>query len=276
MPFLTSISSNTMSASCAPPQAVVTIARSSRRGGAKMPGVSISTSCASPTTATPRTTARVVCTLRETIETFEPTSALVSVDLPAFGVPIRATKPQRRFSSRDAGMSLLSIRVDAYAGEHRGGGGLLGRTLRAADALGGRALGDIHGDAEFRIVVRALALDLPVAGRRQPAPLRPFLQHRLRIAQRPCRRHHPVVPQPLDQRGGGRGAAVDEHRADQRLAYIGKRCGAPPAPRAGFRAAKSQRRAQVDRARHVRTALAAHQIGEAARKFALVPLREGA
>ena len=98
-PFLASISSATMSASCAPPQAVVTIARSSRRRGAKMPGVSIRTSCASPTIATPRTMARVVCTLRETMETLEPTSALVSVDLPAFGAPISAMKPQRRSSS---------------------------------------------------------------------------------------------------------------------------------------------------------------------------------
>ena len=39
--------------------------------------------------------ARVVCTLGVTIEILVPTSALSSVDLPAFGAPISATKPQR-------------------------------------------------------------------------------------------------------------------------------------------------------------------------------------
>ena len=39
--------------------------------------------------------ARVVCTLCETIVTLVPTSALISVDLPTLGAPISATKPQR-------------------------------------------------------------------------------------------------------------------------------------------------------------------------------------
>ena len=43
----------------------------------------------------PRTGPRVVCALWVTIETLAPTSALVSVDLPLFGAPISATKPQR-------------------------------------------------------------------------------------------------------------------------------------------------------------------------------------
>ena len=43
----------------------------------------------------PRTSARVVCTLCVTIDTFEPTSALSSVDLPALGAPISATNPAR-------------------------------------------------------------------------------------------------------------------------------------------------------------------------------------
>ena len=82
------------SASLAPPQAVVTIAVSSRRFGLKMPGVSTNTICASSCVAMPRTMARVVCTLCVTIETFAPTSRLTSVDLPAFGAPISATKPE--------------------------------------------------------------------------------------------------------------------------------------------------------------------------------------
>ena len=47
--------------------------------------------------AMPRTGTRVVCALWVTIETLAPTSALTSVDLPAFGAPIMATKPQRVF-----------------------------------------------------------------------------------------------------------------------------------------------------------------------------------
>ncbi len=45
--------------------------------------------------AMPRTIERVVCTLWLTMETLVPTSRLTSVDLPALGAPIRATKPQR-------------------------------------------------------------------------------------------------------------------------------------------------------------------------------------
>ena len=71
------------------------MARSSRRLGEKMPGVSTKMSCALPSMAMPRISARVVCTLRETMVTLAPTSALSSVDLPALGAPISATKPQR-------------------------------------------------------------------------------------------------------------------------------------------------------------------------------------
>ena len=48
-----------------------------------------------PWSSTPRTVERVVCALRVTIETFSPTSALMRVDFPALGAPMRATKPQR-------------------------------------------------------------------------------------------------------------------------------------------------------------------------------------
>ena len=85
------------SASCAPLQAVDHGAVEPPRG-AKMPGVSTKISCATPFTAMPRMSARVVCTLCETIVTLEPTSVLSRVDLPALGAPIRATKPQRVLS----------------------------------------------------------------------------------------------------------------------------------------------------------------------------------
>ena len=45
--------------------------------------------------AMPITRMRVVCTLGETMLTFEPTSALTRVDLPALGAPTMATKPAR-------------------------------------------------------------------------------------------------------------------------------------------------------------------------------------
>ncbi len=90
-----SISSASASASPAAPQAEASMARSSRRLGANRPGVSTKMICVAPSTMMPRTAVRVVCALRETMETFEPTSALSSVDLPAFGAPMSATKPHR-------------------------------------------------------------------------------------------------------------------------------------------------------------------------------------
>ena len=59
------------------------------------PGVSTSTSCASGRCTIPRTECRVVCGRLEVIATFVPTSALVRVDLPAFGRPTKHAKPER-------------------------------------------------------------------------------------------------------------------------------------------------------------------------------------
>jgi hypothetical protein len=94
-PARASTSSRARSASCAPPQAAATIARSSRRRGWKMPGVSTSTIWLPPRITTARMRKRVVCGLGETIVTLVPASALTSVDLPAFGAPTTATSPQR-------------------------------------------------------------------------------------------------------------------------------------------------------------------------------------
>ena len=74
------------------------MARSSRRRGVKMPGVSTRTIWASPSMAMPRTGNRVVCTFWVTMETLDPVSRLTSVDLPAFGAPMMAAKPARWFS----------------------------------------------------------------------------------------------------------------------------------------------------------------------------------
>src|SRR5258708_33831019 len=180
------------SASWAPLHATATMARSSRRRGAKMPGVSTKISWAAPSIAMPRMTARVVCTLGVTIVTLLPTIALTMVDFPTLGAPMIATKPQPcapvacgaslEVASISTGCFHLDARLapsfdallDALASQHGSGGGLFGGALRAPHALRGRELREIHGDQEFRVVVRAGAGDLAIGGRRQSTRLRPF------------------------------------------------------------------------------------------------------
>ena len=108
----------------APPQAASTMARSRRFLGANTPGVSTKTSWLSPSLAMPRSGTRVVCTLCETIDTLAPTSALTSVDLPALGAPMMATKPQRWASGVGCMASLVRRHScnrlrDAFALEQR-------------------------------------------------------------------------------------------------------------------------------------------------------------
>ena len=108
----------------------------------------------------------------------------------------------------------------------------------------GSELRHIDGDAEIRIVVRAGALHLAVDRRRQAAPLRPFLQHGFRIAQRMLRFEHALLPQPLDHCRRRRIAAIDEHRADQapRTHRQGSRCAAVrPRSAPNCRAARPRR-----------------------------------
>ena len=63
--------------------------------GAWMPGVSRKTICASSFVITPMMRLRVVCARGETMATFSPTSAFISVDLPTFGRPRITTNPER-------------------------------------------------------------------------------------------------------------------------------------------------------------------------------------
>src|SRR3974390_206141 len=163
IPLRASISTPTRSASCAPLQAVVTMARSSRRFGAKMPGVSTKISCALPSNAMPRIIARVVCTLCETIVTLEPTRALSKVDLPALGAPIRATNPQRVSIAPASAIKLVHRDADAW--EHGGGGGLLGGAFGGAEPLGRRAIGQHYRDAELRVLMRSGARKFAIGGR---------------------------------------------------------------------------------------------------------------
>ena len=68
-------------------------ARSARRAGAGRPAGRRARAATSSRVATPRIARRVVCGLSETIATLRPTIALTSVDLPTFGRPASATKP---------------------------------------------------------------------------------------------------------------------------------------------------------------------------------------
>src|SRR5579864_7426270 len=222
-PARASISTQTRSASWAPLQAVDTIARSSLRLGSKIPGVSTRMICALPSTTMPRISARVVCTLRETIVTLEPTSALTSVDLPTLGAPIRATKPHAVAAGAvpSCGASVIAA-ADALARDHRGRCCLLRRALAAADTFGRRQSRQFDFDAELRIMMRAGPLDFAIDRGRQALSLRPLLQCRLGIAQRPPQDAHPFRPVALDKLRGRLVPAVEEHRADHRLTDIAK------------------------------------------------------
>src|SRR4029450_7768601 len=98
----------------------------------------------------PRIKARVVCTLRETMVTLDPTSALTSVDLPTLGAPISATKPQRVAAGGATspsispsmscwsfwGSAIIVAATDAFTFYHDGGRDLFGCALAAADTFG--------------------------------------------------------------------------------------------------------------------------------------------
>ena len=67
------------------------------------PGVSTKTNCAAPTVRMPVIRCRVVCALLEVMLIFCPTSALSRVDLPTFGLPTMAIRPQRWPAATPAG-----------------------------------------------------------------------------------------------------------------------------------------------------------------------------
>src|SRR5689334_1512598 len=163
----------------------------------------------------PRISARVVCTLRETMVTLEPTSALTSVDLPTLGAPIRATKPQRvSLDEPGTGSTVIAAAANAFAFDHHRSRNLFGGALGAADAFGGGKPGQVDGDAELGVVMRPGALDLAIDRRRQSLALRPLLQHGLGITQRSARFAHALQPVALDELRRRRIAAVEIDRPD--------------------------------------------------------------
>src|SRR5262249_29458702 len=72
---------------------------------------------------------------------------------------------------------------------------------------------------------------------------------------------------------GGGIAGIDEHRPDQRLADVGEDRGAAAAAGMDLGGAEANRVPERDRARHVGAGFLAHEVGETARKLALVGLR---
>src|SRR3990172_6454301 len=144
-----------------------------------MPGVSTRMTWLLPMSAMPRTGPRVVCALWVTMETLAPTSALVSVDLPLFGAPITATKPQRVSSLRVS--AILGRLPHPFAKQHGKRRRLLGFALIGPlSALGRNAL-DLNFGGEARRMIGAFARHFEIARQRQAPSLRPFLEQGLRI-----------------------------------------------------------------------------------------------
>ena len=74
--------------------ALFIITSPSRVRGVCRPGVSRKTTCQSSPVSTPMIRFLVVCGLLLTMATFSPIIAFISVDLPTFGRPVIAAKPE--------------------------------------------------------------------------------------------------------------------------------------------------------------------------------------
>ncbi len=193
--------------------------------GRNRPGVSTKTICACPSIATPRMRVRVVCTLWVTIETLAPTIRFSSVDLPAFGSPIRATKPAAG-PACCLGHPAASIRASKRLCRR-----LFGLPFRARPGAFRRAVRQPHLDGEHRLVVRALAAlfdHRPAAAGRGPAPI-PAARS-WRRGRPPRTAADPAAPQPQDQRPRRLEPGVEIDGGDHRLHRVAQqRLLAPPA-----------------------------------------------
>src|SRR3954453_4384383 len=253
------------------------MARSRRRLGEKIPGVSTRMICALLSITMPRISARVVWTFRETIVTLEPTSAFTRVDLPTLGAPISATKPQR--VSRAAWpevSSVIAAATDAFARDHHRCRDLFGGTLAAADSFGRLQPRQIHRDSKLRVMVRSGPLHFAIDRCWQSFSLRPFLEHRLGIAQRPTRLAHPLGPVALDKLRCRGVTAVEKNRTDHRLADVAEHGFAQARTGAGAHSTEFYVIDQPKRLRDIGATLAAHQIGKPLRQLTFVRFRKRA
>ncbi len=113
------------------------------------PGVSMNTAWSEPRFSTPSTRCRVVCGLSVTMLSFSPTSVFSSVDLPTFGLPTIATKPQRPVS--------VSVLLTGQHQQHRSSSFLF-RSAATLSVTGrmGILLSNFAIDGERLLVVASL------------------------------------------------------------------------------------------------------------------------
>src|SRR5581483_3089115 len=252
-----------------------------------MPGVSTRITCDEPMSAMPRTGPRVVCALWVTIDTLAPTSALVRVDLPLFGAPIRATKPQRAGASlpcstgavSPSSLPRLALAImwgppDTFAQQHGKRRRLLGGALIGSLPPLRRHAVDLHLGGEARRGVGPLAGDFEITRQRQPPSLRPFLEHGFGIGRRRLDLAEMRFPEATYNGARRLIARIGEDRAKHRLAGVGedRLLAAPAAQR--LAAAHQDEVAELPRLRHLGAGLGAHEIVEPAGKLALIGLGE--
>ena len=141
--------------------------------------------CELPSIAIPRTRLRVVWTFGVTMDTFVPTMAFISVDLPAFGAPISATNPA--LVPPDCQPCPVPLSIDPCEKFRR-------RHLFRLLARAGRGLDLVepvnrNSIGHFRRVVRTGTGDKPVARQGKATPHGKFLKLRfcvlLRLRRRP-------------------------------------------------------------------------------------------
>ena len=115
----------------------------------------------------------------------------------------------------------------------------------------------------MRLVRRSLAAHLAVAGQRQAALLRPFLQAGLGVLGRLGRRFDARRPKRFDEAARGIQPAVQIERADDRLAGVGQERRVSPLARRLLALGQAQVALEPELAGHLGEGLAAHQIGVA-------------
>src|SRR5262249_7706409 len=160
------------------------------------------------------------CALWVTIDTLAPTKALVSVDLPLFGAPISATKPQRVAATPGAGLSWLTILSrppDPLAQKHGESRGLLPFAPICAPAARRRPTLDLAFGGEARCVIGAFTPDFEIARQRQAPALGPFLQDGFGIRCGGIDRAELRLPKCPHHALGRLISTIDKHRSQHGL-----------------------------------------------------------
>src|SRR4029078_6688190 len=157
--------------------------------------------------------------------TLAPTSALTSVDLPAFVAPSTVMKPQRR-SAAAAGPVVFSASDSANMGsnpftrQQRRRRCLLGNALRSSLALRGSLAYDYHFSRETRRMIWALARHDGIFGQRQTLTLGPFLWGRFGVDRHFRHRLGLLLPEFANDCTRFLEAAVDKYGAEKRFGGV--------------------------------------------------------